>query len=247
MSHTEEQATPCPLCSESRADSVGQKNGYPIVRCVNCGLIYLSPMPAAEEIAAMYDDYDPTQMYLGKYRKKILTATYKQKLAARHLESGSRRFLDIGCNLGAVCEAARRQGFDATGIDLDEATLDKARELFPDCRFDCITSYELAERGEKFDLVFCTEVLEHVPETHRFAASFRDLLNDRGILYLTTPDAGHKRIPDDFVSWDEVKPPEHVMFYSRDTVSRLLQQHGFEIIRFRWCHRANLRVLARAV
>mgnify|MGYP001819682861 CR=1 FL=1 len=123
MSHTEEQATPCPLCSESRADSVGQKNGYPIVRCVNCGLIYLSPMPAAEEIAAMYDDYDPTQMYLGKYSKKILTATFKQKLAARHLDSGSRRCLDIGCNLGAVCEAARRQGFDATGSDLDEATL----------------------------------------------------------------------------------------------------------------------------
>jgi len=247
VNHKEEQMTPCPLCTEMPADRVGEKNGYPIVRCNNCELIFLRPMPGTEEIAAMYDDYDPTQMYLGKIRKKILTATYKQKLAARFLEGSSRKFLDIGCNLGAVCEAARRQGYDATGIDLDDATLQKARELFPECRFDCMTSYDLAESGEKFDLVFCTEVLEHVPETHHFAASFRDLLNERGILYLTTPDAGHKRIPDDFISWDEVKPPEHVMFYSRQTVKRLLEEHGFEIIRFRWCHRANLRVIARAI
>ncbi|MBT8058844.1 MAG: class I SAM-dependent methyltransferase [Xanthomonadales bacterium] len=241
------QQHPCPLCSNVQADTLGVKEGYPVVRCRNCDLYYLQPMPGSEELAAIYDDYDSTEMYLRKYRKKILTATYKQKLVGRYLGSGPKRFLDIGCNVGAVCEAARRQGFESTGIDLDEPTLQKARELSPGCRFECMTSYELAERGEKFDLVFCTEVLEHVPETHEFAASFRDLLNDRGVLYLTTPDAGHRRVPADFISWDEVKPPQHLIFYGRDTVTRLLEAHGFEIIRFRWCHRANLRVIARAV
>ncbi len=240
------QQQSCPLCAETQARAIGSKEGYAIARCRNCGLYYLQPMPAAAELAAIYDDYDSTQMYLSKYRKKIRTATYKLKLVGRHLDAGARRFLDIGCNVGAVCEAARRRGFESNGIDLDEPTLRKASELSPECRFECVTSYELAERGEKFDLVFCTGVLEHVPEAHDFAASIRKLLNDRGVLYLTTPDAGHRRVPADFVSWDEVKPPQHLVYYDRQTVTRLLETHGFEIIRFRWCQRANLRVIARA-
>lgn len=237
----------CALCAGTQAVFLGVKDGYNVVRCSNCVLYYLQPMPSEQELAAIYDNYDATDKYLRRYRKKVLTASYKQKIVGRYLKPGAKRFLDIGCNVGAVCEAARRQGYESMGIDLDEATLQKARELSPECRFERLTSYELASQGEKFDMVFCTEVLEHVPETQAFAASFRDLLNEGGILYLTTPDAGHRKVPEDFISWDEVKPPEHLIFFNRETVTRLLEAHGFEIIRFRWCHRANLRLIARAI
>ncbi len=247
MNSNDKSGTPCPLCGESRVRDLGSRDGYPVVCCVACGLYFLDPMPTAQDLSAIYDDYDATDKYLAKYRKKILTATYKQKLVGRHLPKDAKTFLDIGCNIGAVCEAARRLGYESMGIDLDEPTLKLARELAPNCRFQRLTSYELAGQGENFDLVFCTEVLEHVPEAHEFAASFRQLVKSGGILYLTTPDAGHWRVPKDFITWNEVKPPQHLTWYSRQTLVRLLQEHGFDIIRFRRCHRANLRVIARAV
>ncbi len=209
-------------------------------------MIYVDPMPTEQQIGAFYEGYDSGKSYRAKARKKILTATYKQKLVTKYLPPGQRRFLDIGCSIGAVCEAARRQGFEATGIDLDETALTHARELFPGCRFEHKTSDALAADGAKFELLFCTEVLEHVPHPHEFVASFRDLLVDGGILYLTTPDAGHWKVPADIFEWNMVIPPEHLALYNRDNLARLFDQHDLEVIRFRWCHRANLRVIARA-
>ena len=204
-------------------------------------------MPSDEQLAAFYADYSKTTKYSKRLRKKVFTARYKLKKARRHLTGNNRSFLDIGCNLGAVCEAARREGFDATGIDVDEPTIQRASELFPECRFENLTSYELARRGDKFDLVFCIEVIEHVPQTHDFVQSFRDVMNKGGVLYLTTPDAGHRRVPKEITQWSAVIPPEHIMLFKRSNIAWLLEQHSFEVIRFRPCHRANLRVIARAV
>lgn len=246
MTATNRSESGCPLCASNGKVEIGVVNDWPIVQCAECALYYLDPLPSPDQLSAVYDDYEKTPKYLAKLRKKRLTAAYKLMLVRRYLEGSSQKFLDLGCNLGVVCEAARRQGFEAHGIDLDAAAISQAGELFPQCHFETISSYAMAERGDRFDLLYCAEVIEHVPEVHEFAASLRQLLRPGGVLYLTTPDAGHRKVPAEFIEWSMVIPPEHVVLYNQDNLRRLLGQHGFDVVRFRPCHRANMRVIARA-
>jgi hypothetical protein len=68
-----------------------------------------------------------------------------------------------------------------------------------------------------------------------------------GVLWLTTPDAGHFRVPKDFPRWKEVIPPEHVNFFNRDSLAKLLSQYDIQIEKKQLLWKPSLRVRARRV
>lgn len=46
----------CPICEAPEGHLVIARGGYRYVRCGVCGAVYVSPMPTAAEIAAIYED-----------------------------------------------------------------------------------------------------------------------------------------------------------------------------------------------
>ena len=71
-----------------------------------------------------------------------------------------RTVLDVGCASGMLVEALRRRGVDARGIDISSWAIDQVPEaLRPFCTTGSITD----ELDGRFDLITCSEVLEHVP------------------------------------------------------------------------------------
>jgi SAM-dependent methyltransferase len=70
------------------------------------------------------------------------------------------RVLDAGCGSGLTCHLLARRGCAVTGADLDEAEVAFARELTPAGRF-LVADLERLELGERFDVVLCSETLEH--------------------------------------------------------------------------------------
>jgi 2-polyprenyl-3-methyl-5-hydroxy-6-metoxy-1,4-benzoquinol methylase len=88
-------------------------------------------------------------------------------------------------------------------------------------------------------------VIEHVPNAHSFMHHLARLTKTSGYVFLTTPDAGHWRVPKNFVQWPEVKPPEHVAWFTKNSLRHLLEAHGFEVVHFAWNLKPGLRVLAR--
>ena len=84
-------------------------------------------------------------------------------------------------------------------------------------------------------------------EIHDFAAALRSLMKVGGVLWLTTPDAGHFRVPKQFLEWKEVIPPEHLCFYNIESLRRLLGEYDIEILKAQWLWKPSLRILARRV
>ncbi len=205
----------------------------------------MNPMPVASKIEGIYHEYHQTSNYLRKLKKKLFTSKYKLKKLRKYTNPQQNNFLDVGCSIGATVEAAHRLGYNATGIDLDDSVIKQAKQLFPGCHFDTLTLDDLQAKNLKFNLIYCAEVIEHVPDPHEFLESISAVLSKGAVLYITTPDAGHRKVPKDFLSWRQVTPPEHIVFFSKKTMSRLLTKHGFEVIKFKWSHRANLRVICR--
>ena len=153
-------------------------------------------------------------------------------------------FIDIGCNIGFTVEAARRLGYDATGLELDVETVKQAQVRFQQAEFMAGTAMDMAITGRRFDIVYCTDVLEHVIDVQYFAKTLAQLTRPGGILFLSTPDAGHWRVPRDFLAWNEVKPPQHLCWFTRQSLTRLLEDAGFSIRSFAFNLKPGLKVTA---
>lgn len=70
------------------------------------------------------------------------------------------RVLDAGCALGLLVEALRERGVEACGLDLSTYAIEHVHaSVKPFCRHGSITD-PLAER---YDLIVCIEVVEHIP------------------------------------------------------------------------------------
>ena len=99
--------------------------------------------------------------------------------------------LDVGCGGGILSESMAAKGAIVTGIDMSDAPLSVAKlHLYEsDLKVDYrkITAEELAEQGiEKFDVVTCLEMLEHVPVPASVVAACQKLLKPDGHAFFST-------------------------------------------------------------
>jgi len=234
----------CYVCRADDPEEIGRKNGHRVVRCRNCGFYYVHPLPTPETLREYYSRYGANLKNVRNAAWKL--RRFKRKILPLIFFTRGRDFLDIGCNIGFGAEAARRLGCRAVGIDMSDQAIDLARQMYPKNTFHNLSALELADQVDRtFDIVLCSEIIEHLSDIHAFMASLRSLVKPGGILYLTTPDAGHFRVPKDFLSWKEVIPPEHIGFFNRAILQRLLAQYGFRVLYFQPMLKPNLRLLAR--
>ena len=66
-----------------------------------------------------------------------------------------------------------------------------------------------------------------------------------GYLFVTTPDIGHWRVPEDLLSWNLVDPPQHVRYFTTTSLRLRLERHGFALRRKIFKVKPGLQVLAR--
>lgn len=198
-----------------------------IVRCADCGLATVQTPPTPDALGRFYSAYYASASYGTKRDKKIKRAAKRVKRVRRRIKSGGMRFLDVGSNLGYAVEGARLQGFEATGIEIDADAVLQAQADFPGGRFFVTTVEDFAQRGEQFDFVYCSEVIEHAVDIRGFADALMDLIAPGGVLFLTTPADGHRATPKPLVSWVQVKPPEHLHWLAKEHLLRLFGRDGF--------------------
>lgn len=238
---------PCLICASENRELIGGKDSYSIFKCRDCDLRFLDPIPNQQILNDFYNNQSNVTHYVNVIPRKLKSGRRKIKKLIKYCPKEStvntRKFLDIGCNTGANVEAARRLGFKATGIDLSESAIESAKQNFPNNRFEVKTILELAEEKILYDLIFCTEVIEHISEIHNFVESLKNLLSTEGILYLTTPDAGHFRVPRNFSSWKHVHAPDHICYFNRGVLKRLFTKHGMKVIKFKWSLRTTIQAL----
>lgn len=203
-------------------------------------------MPTEATLRTFYSAYHRNADYAAKGSSKLRRAGRRIARIARraHHRGRPRTFLDIGCSIGFACEAARRLGFDVTGTDLDPEAILEARQLFPEIRFTGQTLDALAAEGATFDVVYCAEVIEHVRNPAAFVRAAYAVTEPGGTLYLTTPDAGHWRVPRPIWTWEEVRPPEHICWFTKAALRALLRQAGFVEIRAPFRLKPGLRMTA---
>ena len=100
------------------------------------------------------------------------------------------RVLDIGCGGGLVSEPLTRLGAEVIGIDPAPETIAAAKAHADGAglsiAYEATTAEALANEGRHFDAVLLLEVVEHVPDVPAFLARLASLVDDGGMMILST-------------------------------------------------------------
>lgn len=237
----------CPVCGLAASEPYCVLDGMTLVRCPECGLIYMDPMPGADELAALYDDpFDgATTSYFVKVDKKMRRSRGRVRRLKRYAPGG--RLLDVGSSGGFMVEAAREQGFEAHGVELDPVSVAYAREHYPRNGYfeGTVEAFAASGAAGNFDAVYCSEVVEHVPAARSFVSAIARLMKPGGVLYLTTPDISHWRRPRELEQWDGFCPPAHCIYFNPANLTRLLSDHGLNVFRRFRAWKPGIKLLAR--
>lgn len=146
----------------------------------------------------------------------------------------TKKVLDAGCGIGFFTNAIKKAGYEAVGIDISKNAIEEARKRYPDIHFICndLTIHWPFE-DSAFDVIFSTEVIEHVLGIYDMFSEMNRVLKKGGVLVLTTPYHGLiKNLLVVLFNFDRHFDVEggHIRFFTEKFLIKILKNFGFAVI-----------------
>jgi len=234
MNHQSSERPPvkaCHVCEGGRVYYLFSTSDYRVVRCDDCGLVFLNPQPSDDELARIYG----ANYFLGSESEagrqavseiKQVTATLYLSEIRRYHGSVNGRLLEIGCGDGDFLAVAEADGWHVTGIEYSPAACEKARQRLKNGE---VFSGELQSAGmaaEQFDLCVVSDVLEHVRSPLDLLREIHRVLKPGGALFIATPSIDSWSARFLRQKWMEFKA-EHLTYFDHQTLQTVLFKSGF--------------------
>jgi len=235
---------PCAICSEMSQDVelLYRLSDYDVLICQCCGLVYVNQTFEMEKGHGIPGGYDA--IYLPAERSFLARFERNFECIEDMVDGSQGKILDIGCGVGYFLRVARERGWVVAGVDLDRAAVDIARQHSIDVCWETVE--EMSFSDNEFDVVTLFNVIEHLPTPQIALEKIWRVLKPRGLFVLETPT-------DDFplkypirllyrLSGGKITQPirylyssrdagGHVYRFSRETITRILERAGFEVLK----------------
>jgi len=132
--------------------------------------------------------WDPDSEFAPLHAINPLRLDWIQEIAG---SLAGKQVLDVGCGGGILAESMAATGATVTGIDLAEKSLKVARlhglESGVKVEYRAVPVEDLArEQPERYDVVTCMEMLEHVPDPASIVRACADLVKPGGLVFFST-------------------------------------------------------------
>ena len=240
----------CQVCDSKSFLPFNENEGLTLVECIDCGFIWLNPLPKPEDIEKIYNNayHNVSSSYFSKVEKKMFRSKRRAKFLEKYIKKNKNiKFLDIGSNGGFMVEAARLRGHEATGIEIDPYSIKYAKENYNKNIFfeGDLETYYKKNNQKKFDIIYCSEVIEHLIDINNFIYFIKELLDPNGIIFLTTPNIKHWRRPKNLHLWDAYCPPNHCLYFDNYTLSKLLKKFDLKIVKKMIAFKPGIKIIAK--
>lgn len=73
------------------------------------------------------------------------------------------KVLDVGCNIGVFSKMVLGKKASYTGVDISALAIQNAKKMYPGVDFHVMDVFDLKFANNAFDVVFCSDVLMHLP------------------------------------------------------------------------------------
>ena len=238
------KAISCPICENTEINYYVKKNDYSFDNCNNCGFIFLNPMPNQATLNKIYTDEDTKAN--GGYKKassRLRRAFIKLPRFFPYVFN--KNSLDFGCGGGFVAYALSFIAKSSVGVDINQKAVTYAKKKFNSVNFYCKDFHDLLKSNKRYDFIHSSEIIEHVSDVNLYMKTLSHLTNTKGHVYITTPDLGHPKVPENITEWDVLCPPIHVQHFTKKTVTILFKKYDFDIIKFYKNKKPGLVFLSR--
>ena len=228
----------CPICSSPQLSKEFVFHIYEVTQCGKCQLRFLCPQPSDETLAGIYTsnyflgDHDGIDGSEVNCLKVATAATYLQHILA--LRSGvPGDLLEIGSGTGDFLLEAQNRGFTVQGIELSADAVKTANRRLG-------LGSDRVQQGEVesalleenfFDVVFFSDVIEHVRCPTSFISQVHRCLKPGGMVYIVTPSTDSWSHTLMGKHWMEYKI-EHLYYFNKTSLSHLLKWSAFDRLEF---------------
>ena len=217
---------------------------YQLYRANCCKYGQLFPRPTKDEIVEYYNIpsyYTHTNQRNSSakeqnYRlpQRILThlawrcdygSTLSNDLATFREKYGA-KLLDIGCGSGGLLRAAKKAGFEPTGVEPDAEALKVAASEDITVRPGTAEDLPPELLGEQFDVIVMSHVLEHVLSPTTALQNVRSLLRPGGLAIIETPNNSAIGLAISGRYWPWLDVPRHLNFFTRKSLAVACEAAG---------------------
>jgi 2-polyprenyl-3-methyl-5-hydroxy-6-metoxy-1,4-benzoquinol methylase len=229
----------CPLCGAPVGDQVrihARPERWSYGRCGVCRALSLNPIPDEDTLRSYYNE-----TYSVPPERYALQTAHGAPPILREMGkrlSGKGKLLEIGCSWGFFLDAARREGWDAAGIELDGRAVRHGREKLGLKIFSGTLESEMTRLEPPYDAIATFHVIEHLRDPVDFLRRCRELLREGGLLILKTPNIASWIAKRTGAYWEWLSPPAHIHLFSAQTLHLALLRSGFRVERI-WSSRGD--------
>lgn len=215
----------CIICKESRECGIFEN----LTQCKKCGLVYYNKSNDLAVNALYQEGYFKGEEYLDyENDKSIIQKNFNCRLKdiLKYINKGE--LFEIGCAYGFFLEMAKKY-FSVSGIDITEKPTEFARV---ELSLDVKTGDYLNSSVEKKKDIFCMwDTIEHLENPELYINKVSSEINTGGYLFITTGDIGSLLARFRGKKWRMIHPPTHLYYFSKSTISKLLKEKGFEVVK----------------
>jgi SAM-dependent methyltransferase len=246
------EAVPCPGCSGGRFETIFEDcsdlwlripGEYPVVRCLECGLVQTNPRPTPEELEAFYpEEYAPAgcptpdrpmgRTPLVRAFRWVIALPYRLRWGREfvsRLVPG--RVLDVGAGNGFRLARLEGRGWEPWIL---EPRAETARETagrlgIPEERVVVAYAEDADLPAGHFDLVVMDHTVEHLSDPRAVFDSISRLLKGGGRLLITCPNYGSLESRLFGRWWMGLDMPRHLTHFGAGTLERMAAESGLEM------------------
>ena len=235
---------------------------FQLVKCLECGLVFINPRPDQEEIGRFYpaaygphaEASGPTHTHrLSPLRRRLYSLFYGYPpsdqgngvllktlllpvkwVAAKNTIpfQGEGRILDIGAGSGTFLASMKALGWDPYGVDISPEAVERARGLGVKMFQGGVQDTSFSDRF--FDVITLRAVLEHVHHPVETLQEVCRILKDQGIVYIVVPNIASLNLWLFGGFWFALEVPRHLYAYSPQVIRQLAKKTGFEVLSMRF-------------
>ena len=230
----------CQICGNDKfseflkcKDHFLSKELFNLVKCNNCGFVFVNPKPENDQLQKYYDSPEyishsgTKKGIVNSIYNKVRNFTHKRKVNLVTKYSKGKSILDIGCGSGELLNLFKENNWESLGIEPNPKAREFAKNSFNIEVKDESAILDIPSKSK--DAISMWHVLEHVPDINERLKEVKRILKNDGVVFIAVPN---------FISYDALyykefwaayDVPRHLLHFSPETMKGLIEKFDFYI------------------